>query len=94
MGQVVAGGIDPVPLPKVEALEVLALGLALDARSGDEGSPARRLDERGAGADIADELLNEQLDLVQAHRLAHPCGVGAGSQGRRQSGGDALSGSG
>ena len=53
-----------------------------------------RIDELERRNAQLDDVLNEQLDLVQAHRRAHPCGVGAGSQGRRQSGGDALSGSG
>ena len=59
VGQVVTGGVDPVPGSQVDAFEILTLRLALNARGGDEGASAGGLDERGAGADVPDELLDE-----------------------------------
>ena len=81
MGQVVAGGVDPVPRHQLDAVQVLDLGLGLHALGRDEGPPPGRLDEGDAGADVPHELLDDELDAVSLHGLTHLGGVRAGAQG-------------
>ena len=64
MGEVVARAVDPVAGDELEPLQVLDLGLGLHALGGDEGASSGGFDERRAGADVADELVDEELATI------------------------------